>query len=112
MYSRFQWYAANLVRIRMVRRKSIPASRGTQQIWIGFQWYAANLFRLPVVVGGGWWVELLLIVSSLERKPSQLAVWPQAGSAGIQHRRTHPTLRLCCLVFFETFFNLCFKIIA
>ena len=41
-------------------------------------------------------------LSSPERKASQLcrrAMRPQAGSASIQHRRTPPTIRLCCLVF-------------
>ena len=44
-----------------------------------------------------------ILLSSPERKASQLcglrAVRPRAGSAGIQHRRSPPTMRLCCLVF-------------
>ena len=41
--------AANLRRFPVIGSKSILASTGTQQIFIGFQWYAANLYRLPVV---------------------------------------------------------------
>ena len=43
IYIGFQWYAANLCRIPLVRSKFIYDFSGTQHISIGFQWYAANL---------------------------------------------------------------------
>ena len=49
MYLGFRWYAANVFRLPMVRRKNIQASSGSPQIDLGFQWYAELLSRLPVV---------------------------------------------------------------
>ena len=63
--------------------------------------YFSNFYVLVLVLVV---VLVLLLLSSPERKASQLcrlrAVRLRAGSAGIQHRRTPPTMRRCCLVFF------------
>ena len=49
IYLGFQWYAAHLFWMPVVRRKFIQDSSGTPQIALGFQWYAADCFRIPVV---------------------------------------------------------------
>ena len=65
--------------------------------------YFSNFYVLVLVLV----VLVLLLLSSPERKASQLcrlrAVRLRAGSAGIQHRRPPPTMRLCCLVFLCNF---------
>ena len=65
--------------------------------------YFSNFYVLVLVLVLVLVVLVLLLLSSPERKASQLcrlrAVRLRAGSAGIQHRRPPPTMRLCCLVF-------------
>ena len=88
----FQWYAANAFKLPVVRSKVIKDSSGTQQSNTGSQWYAANLRRLPVVGGGA---VVGCVVAREETQPASCA-----AGAGIQHRRTPSTVRLCCLVLY------------
>ena len=64
--------------------------------------YFSNFYVLVLVLVLVLVVLVLLLLSSPERKASQLcrlrAVRLRAGSAGIQHRRPPPTMRLCCLL--------------
>ena len=62
IYLGFQWYAANVFKISVVRSNVkggwmvvVDGGGGLwdfinmQQIYVGFQWYTANLYRLPMV---------------------------------------------------------------